>query len=102
MSDFTLLIAVVAVVIGAGMVGHTQQKIYWGDDVPAGWAGKWPADLQTAAESSHYTRTMTSLQNLEFVTALRGKTESLHVVNMFISPLKKVAPAMVIASPRVT
>ena len=102
MTHVTRFLAAVVVVIGAGMVGHTQQKIYWGDDVPPGWTGKWPAELQTVAEQSHYTRTMTSLQNLEFVTALRGKTESLHVVNMFISPLKKVAPAMVVASPRVT
>ena len=80
----------------------TQQKIYWGDDVPAGWTGKWPAELLTVAERTKFTRTMTSLQNLEFVTALREKTENLHVVNMFISPMKKVAPAMVIASPRVT
>jgi hypothetical protein len=79
-----------------------QQKIYWGDDVPAGWAGNWPAELLTVAERTGYTRTMTSLQNLEFITALRSKSESLHVVNMFISPLKKVAPAVVIANPRIT
>ena len=45
---------------------------------------------------------MTSASNLEFVTALRGKTESLHVVNMFTTALRKTAPAMVVASPRVT
>src|ERR1043165_8315000 len=80
---------------------QAQPKIYWGDEVPAGWSGKWPAELQTVAESSQYARTMTSLSNLEFITALRGKTESLHVLNMFISPMKKAAPAMVIANPRV-
>ena len=82
--------------------GHAQQKIYWGDDVPAGWMGKWPAELQTVPERTAFTRTMTSLQNIEFITALRSKTESIHVVNMFISPMRKAAPAMVIASPRVT
>lgn len=81
---------------------RAQLRIYWGDEVPSGWTGKWPAELQTVAERSGYTRTMSSLQNLEFITALRGKSESLHVVNMFVSPLRKVAPAMVIASPRVT
>src|SRR5262245_50662789 len=85
----------------AALVGEAQQKIYWGDEVPSGWTGKWPAELQTVAERTGYARTMTSLSNLEFITALRGKTEALHVANMFISPLKKVAPAMVIASPRV-
>jgi hypothetical protein len=93
--------AVVLAGLASALAGEAQQKIYWGDEVPAGWTGTWPAELQTVAERTRYTRTMTSLSNLEFVTALRGKTESLHVVNMFISPLKKVAPAMVIASPRV-
>ena len=89
-------------VAGAVFTAREQQKIYWGDEVPAGWTGTWPADLQTVAERSAYTRTMSSLQNLEFITALRGRTESLHVLNMFISPRGKAAPAMVIASPRVT
>ena len=84
-----------------GISGQTP-RIYWGDDVPAGWTGRWPDDVLTVAERTHYARTMTSGQNLEFITALRAKTEFLHVVNMFISPLRKVAPAMVIASPRVT
>jgi hypothetical protein len=79
-----------------------QQKIYWGDEVPAGWAGTWPDELRTVAERTQYTRTMTSTQNLEFITALRRGSESLHVVNMFISPMRKVAPALVIASPRVS
>src|SRR5690349_5846570 len=79
-----------------------QAKIYWGDEVPLGWTGKWPVELQTVAERSKYTRTMTSEQNLEFITALRGKTESLHTVNMFTTALRKSAPAMIISSPRVT
>ena len=79
-----------------------QQKIYWGDEVPTGWTGKWATDLQTLAERTKFTRTMSSMDNIEFITALRGKTDSLHVVNMFISPLKKAAPAMIIANPRVT
>ena len=84
------------------LVAIAQQKIYWGDDVPPGWTGKWPAELQTVAERTQYTRTMTSASNLEFITALRAKTESLHVVNMFTTPLRRSAPAVVIASPRVT
>ena len=78
------------------------QKIYWGDEVPSGWTGTWPDELLTVAERTTYTRTMTSTQNLEFITALRRRTEALHVVNMFTSPMRKVAPAMVIASPRLT
>ena len=88
--------------LSGALVAGAPQKIYWGDDVPPGWTGKWSADLLTVAERSKYTRTMTSLQNLEFITALRSKSDNLHVVNMFISPLKKAAPAIVIANPRVT
>jgi hypothetical protein len=40
--------------------------------------------------------------SLEFITALRGKSENVHVVNMFTTALRKVAPAIVIANPRVT
>ena len=94
-----------AAIAACTMVGGAlaaQQKIYWADDVPPGWTGKWPAELQTVAERSRYTRTMSSLENIEFITALRGKSEHIHVVNMFISPLRKAAPAMVLANPRVT
>jgi hypothetical protein len=80
---------------------EAQQKIYWADEVPAGWNGAWPAELLTVPERTGYTRTTSSLQNLEFITALRGRSEQIHVVNMFISPLRKAAPAMVIANPRV-
>jgi dipeptidyl-peptidase-4 len=69
--------------------------------VPAGWNGTWPAELQTAAERTGFTRTMSSLDNLEFITTLRSRSESLHVTNMFISPLRKAAPVVVLASPRV-
>jgi hypothetical protein len=88
--------------IGAALAAAAQQKIYWGDEVPPGWTGKWPAEVQTVAERTGYTRTMSSLQNIEFITALRARSDSLHVANMFISPQRKAAPAMVIASPRVT
>ena len=91
-------VAALAILSGALML-PAQQRIYWGDEVPAGWTGKWPAELQTVPERTAYTRTMSSLQLLEFITALKAKSESLHVVNMFTSPLRKVAPAMVLAEP---
>ena len=94
------LLPVLLVLLAFGI--HAQDRIYWGDAVPAGWTGKWPIDLQTVAERSGYTRTMSSLQNLEFITALRAKSEHLHVVNMFTRALRKAAPAIVIANPRVT
>ncbi len=93
-------VAVAAIVIFSVVV--TAQQIYWGDVVPAGWTGQWPADLQTVAERTAYTRTVSSVQLLEFIAALKAKSDTLHVVDMFISPLRKAAPAIVISNPRVT
>src|SRR5688572_7460879 len=78
------------------------QKIYWGDEVPAGWQGTWPQELQTVAERSAFTRTMSTLQLHEWINTLKWKTEHMHVLDMFISPMRKVAPAIVLANPRVT
>ena len=78
------------------------QQIYWGDEVPAGWHGQWPVEVQTVAERSAFTRTVSSIQLLEFVSALKSKSENIHVVNLFVSPLRKVAPAIVLSNPRVT
>ena len=38
-----LVIAVCAILSGALALEAQQQKIYWGDEVPAGWTGTWPA-----------------------------------------------------------
>jgi hypothetical protein len=78
------------------------QRIYWGDSVPKGWNGQWPTELRTVAERSHFTRTMSTLQLHEYVDLLKWKTDGMHVISMFTSPMRKVAPAMVLASPRVT
>jgi hypothetical protein len=93
-----LIVPVLAV---AGTLS-AQTRIYWGDDVPPGWNGAWPAELRTVPERSGFTRTISSLDLLEFTTALKAKTDRLHVFTMFTSPLRKVAPALVLASPRVT
>lgn len=79
-----------------------QQQIYWGDSVPAGWNGQWPEELRTYAEQSDFTRTMTTAQLHEYINTLRWKSDRMHVISMFTSPLGKVAPAMVLANPRVT
>lgn len=79
-----------------------QQRIYWGDEVPAGWTGTWTPDLLTVPERTNYTRTMSTLQLHEWIAALKLKSENVHVVSMFTSPMRKVAPAIVLASPRVT
>ncbi len=81
---------------------NAQPKIFWGDAVPPAWNGKWPAELQTVPERTGFTRTTSSLQLLEFISSLKQKSENVHVVNMFISPLRKSAPAIVLAAPRIT
>ena len=78
------------------------KRIFWGDDVPAGWNGTWPADLLTVPERTTWTRTVSTLQLHEWIAALKLKTEFLHVETMFVSPLRKAAPVMVLANPRVT
>jgi hypothetical protein len=78
------------------------QQIYWGDDVPKGWNGQWSPDLQTVAERSRFTRTMSTLQLHEYIDALKWKADRMHVISMFTSPMRKVAPAMVLSNPRVT
>jgi hypothetical protein len=45
---------------------------------------------------------MSSLQLHEYINALKWKTDRLHVISMFTSPLRKVAPALVLANPRIT
>jgi hypothetical protein len=101
MARVPYLIAVVALAL-ITVAPNAQPKIYWGDAVPAGWNGSWPAELQTVPERTHFTRTTSSLQLLEFISALKQKSENVHVVNMFVSPLRKSAPAIVLASPRIT
>ena len=91
------LLVVLSVVMAA-----QQPKIYWGDEVPTHWTGTWPPDLLTVAERTHFTRTVSTIQLHEWIAALKLKSEYLHVVSMFTSPMRKVAPAIVIANPRVT
>ncbi len=79
-----------------------QPKIYWADEVPRGWAGVWPSELLTVAERTSFTRTVSTIQLHEWIAALKLKSELLHVVSMFTSPMRKVAPAIVIANPRVS
>lgn len=78
------------------------RRILWGDEVPTGWSGQWPADLLTVPERTHWTRTMSTLQLHEWIAAVKLKTEFLHVETMFRSPLGKAAPVMIFANPRVT
>lgn len=77
-------------------------RIYWADEVPAGWNGKSTPDLLTVPEKTRFTRTTSTMDLHEWIAALKLKSENLHVVNMFTSPRGKVSPAIVIGQPRVT
>ena len=94
---------VTALAILSGAVA-AQQKIYWGDDVPAGleWAmaGRRCRPSPSAASSRGRCRPIQTPRVHH--GAASGRAESMHVVNMFTSPMRKVAPAIVLANPRVT
>jgi hypothetical protein len=83
-------------------LGAQQPRIYWADEVPKGWAGAWSEDLLTVPERTGYTRTMSTLQLHEWIAALKLRSEQVHVLRMFTSPLRKVSPAIVLSNPRVT
>ncbi len=107
-----LRIAILVLALAAGVeapavsaTGHpeaVEPRIYWGNSVPRGWTGNWPEALRTVPEQTAYTRTTSTLQLLEFIDALRWKSESVYVFTMFTSPLGRTCPVLVLASPRVT
>ena len=96
------LVAIVFIAVLTRGAMAQQPRIYWGDEVPKSWTGTWTPDLQTIPERTNYTRTMSTLQLHEWIAALKLKSEYVHVVSMFTSPMRKVAPAIVIGQPRVT
>ena len=100
----SVLAATMTVVLFAGglLAAAAPQKIYWGDSVPKGWTGKWPAKFLTVAEKTNYERTASSTEVLEFIDALRWSSENVFVINMFTTSLRKNGVAAVLARPRVT
>jgi hypothetical protein len=86
----------------AARAADPAQKIYWGDSVPKGWNGKWPAKFLTVPEKTNYERTASSMEILEFIDALRWNSDKVHVLTVYTSPLRKICPAVVLANPRVT
>ena len=81
---------------------ETDQKILRGSDVPENWNGTWPEKFLTVPEKTDFTRTTSSYQIQEFINVLKWNSENVHVINMFITPLRKVGSAVVLANPRVT
>jgi len=96
-----LALALLAVIAVAG-AAPASPKIFWGNDVPRGWSGSWVDALRIVPEKTGFARTTSTLQLLEFVDALRWRSENLHVFSMYTSPLGKTCPVLVLAGPRVT
>ena len=96
-----LALVLVSLAITAS-IGAQQPRIYWGDEVPAGWHGTWPEELRTVPERTKFTRTTSTLHLHEWIAELKLRSDFLHVLSMFTSPMRKVAPAIVVANPRVT
>jgi hypothetical protein len=76
--------------------------MYWGEEVPAGWNGSWPDELLTVPERTDFTRTMGVRDVHEFIDALKWRSENMHVLNVFRSPLGRFSSAVVLSNPRVT
>jgi hypothetical protein len=94
--------AVIVIAVLAMTLGAQQAKIYWADEVPKGWNGKWPAKFLTVPEKTNYARTTSTLDLAEFVDTVKWNSENVAVINVFTSAMRKVAPAIVLANPRVT
>ena len=94
--------AIILVFMVCITVGAQQPKIYWADEVPKGWNGKWQAKFLTIPEKTDYARTTSTLDLQEFVDTLKWNSENIGVINVFTSALRKVAPAIVLANPRIT
>ena len=99
---FSIASAVLLIATATIVPPLAAQRVFWGDSVPRGWTGEWPAELRTVAENSRFTRTISTLQLHEYINTLKWKSDRLHVIRMFTSPLRKVAPALVLSKPRVT
>jgi hypothetical protein len=76
-------------------------KIYWGDSVPQGWNGSWPAKFLTVPEKTNFERTASSEQVLEFLDVLRWSSDKVSVIAMFTTSLRKTGAALVLANPRI-
>jgi hypothetical protein len=77
-------------------------KIYWDKEVPSSWSGEWSEEFYTIPEKTSYNRTADHMQMLEFITAMAWNSEYMHIEQLFISDLRRVAPLIILSKPRVT
>lgn len=103
----TRFLAPLAVVLLWAGTAQAQQapgndNMYWGDEVPEAWNGNWPAELLTVPEKTAWTRTTGVRDVHEFIDALKWRSENMHVLNVFRSPLGNFSAAVVLSNPRLT
>jgi hypothetical protein len=85
----------------AGSAVPADRTIYWGDSVPKGWNGAWPAKYLTIPEKTNYARTASSTEVLEYLDVMRWNSDKVTVLNMFITSRQRVGAAVVLSNPRV-
>ncbi|MCX7974807.1 MAG: M14 family metallopeptidase [Candidatus Aminicenantes bacterium] len=85
----------------SSVLSSVSHKIYWGNEVPAGWRGNWPEELLTIPEKTNFERTSSSLEVLEFINKLRWRSDKMTIIPMFMTPQGRAGVAVVLANPRV-
>jgi len=100
--NFARVLAPMLAVTVFASTAAAQQEIYWGNEVPEGWNGEWPTELLTVPERTDFTRTMSVEDLHEFIDVIKWRSENVHVIDLFTTPLGRVSSAIVLANPRVT
>ena len=80
----------------------SQDKMWWGYNMPENWNGTWSEELQTAAEKSNFTHTANNNDILEYFAMLQWHSEYVHIFNMYTSDRGITCPVLVMANPRVS
>ncbi|MDX9928539.1 MAG: M14 family metallopeptidase [Bacteroidales bacterium] len=95
-----LLTILLLLVINISLI--SQEKIWWGNNMPENWNGTWPEELLTAAERSGFTRTADNNDILDYFAMLQWKSEYVHVFSMYTSDRGLTCPVLVMAKPRIS
>ena len=81
---FTALAAAVLICGMSAAQDRAPEKMYWGNEVPQGWNGAWPAGNLTVPEKTGFTRTTSVRELHEYISLLKWNSENVHVFDVFI------------------
>jgi murein tripeptide amidase MpaA len=95
-----LLTILLLLVINISLI--SQEKMWWGNNMPENWNGTWPEELLTAAERSGFTRTADNNDILDYFAMLQWKSEYVHLFSMYTSDRGLTCPVLVMAKPRIS